>query len=450
MIQSSAAKIRQGIKHFKNDIHLNELLTGSLIAFILKIAGMVFSYIFILLVTRNFGAGAMGIFALSTTVLSVFSIPGKLGLDTALLRFIAEYSSQGRLNMVKGAYMKSMRLLIPFSLLLSVMLYFLSPYISKYVFHKEYLSVYFRIVSFALLPLVLININSQSLRALKKIKEFSFFQNISNFLFAGISLAFMLVFTKQQSSPVISYAIALLLGALLSQFLWKKNAGLKAVQRAGNIKLKDMLNVSLPMMLSSSMSFIMSWTAVIMLGMFSTDAEVGIFNVASRIAVFTSITLLAINSIAAPKFAEFYGKNDIKGLGKVARQSTRLIFWTSFPILLTIFLLPDFILGFFGKDFKTGTAALLILTIGQFVNAISGSVGFILQMTGKEKVFQNIILAAAALNIALNALLIPRYGINGAAFANMIALVFWNLSSVIFIKFSMNINTLYIPVLIRR
>jgi O-antigen/teichoic acid export membrane protein len=71
-------------------------------------------------------------------------------------------------------------------------------------------------------------------------------------------------------------------------------------------------------------------------------------------------------------------------------------------------------------------------------------------MTGKEKVFQNIILAATALNIALNAVLIPRYGINGAAVANMIALVFWNLSSVTYIKFSMNINTLYIPVLIRR
>jgi O-antigen/teichoic acid export membrane protein len=65
-------------------------------------------------------------------------------------------------------------------------------------------------------------------------------------------------------------------------------------------------------------------------------------------------------------------------------------------------------------------------------------------MTGKEKVFQNIILAATALNIALNAVLIPRYGINGAAVANMIALVFWNLSSVTYIKFSMNINTLYI------
>jgi O-antigen/teichoic acid export membrane protein len=263
-------------------------------------------------------------------------------------------------------------------------------------------------------------------------------------------LAVILVFTKQQSSPVISYAIALMLGALLSQILWKRNAGLEAVQHAGAIKLKDMLNVSLPMMLSSSMSFIMSWTAVIMLGMFSTDAEVGVFNVASKIAICTSITLVAINSIAAPKFAEFYGKNDIKGLGKVARQSTKLIFWTSLPILATIFLLPDFILGFFGKDFKAGSTALLILTIGQFVNAISGSVGFILQMTGKEKVFQNIILAATALNIALNALLIPRYGINGAAVANMIAISFWNLSSVIYIKFSMNINTLYIPVLIRR
>ena len=497
--QNSASRIRQGIDHIKNDLHLSELLTGSSIAFILKIAGMLFSYIFILLVTRNFGAGAMGIFALSTTVLSVFSILGRLGFDTALLRFIAEYSSQGRLDMVKGVYHKALKIVIPLSIFISFILFYLSPFIAKNIFHKEYLSLYFRIVSLAVLPMVLININSQALRALKKIKEFSFFQNISNFLFASISLAVMLVFARQQSAVIVSYVLALFSGAVLSHILWQKNARLamgrhcETLMPQGDakgdentphpnplpqgereqnnppplmgggegegeinafleqtIKLKDMLNVSLPMMLSGSMAFIMGWTATIMLGMFKSDMEVGIFNVAVKVAVFTSITLVAINSIAAPKFAEFYGKKDIEGLGKVARQSTKLIFWTSFPILLAIFLFPSFILGIFGTEFKAGIFALLILTVGQFVNAISGSVGFILQMTGKEKVFQNIMLAATALNIALNAVLIPRYGINGAAVANMVSMVFLNLSSVIYIKFSMNINTLYIPALIRR
>ena len=91
--------------------------------------------------------------------------------------------------------------------------------------------------------------------------------------------------------------------------------------------------------------------------------------------------------------------------------------------------------------------ALILLAFGQFVNSISGSVGYILQMTGKHKVFQNIILAATIINIVLNAVLIPVYGISGAAFASMVSLMFWNLTSVVYIRTNLNIMTLYIPLL---
>src|SRR4030042_4198274 len=78
------------------DIHLKELISGTTVALFLKIIGISFGYIFTLLITRNFGADTMGIFALCTTVLSMASILGRLGTDTALLRFLAEYSAQDR------------------------------------------------------------------------------------------------------------------------------------------------------------------------------------------------------------------------------------------------------------------------------------------------------------------------------------------------------------------
>ncbi len=192
----------------------------------------------------------------------------------------------------------------------------------------------------------------------------------------------------------------------------------------------------------------MQWTDTIMLGMFRTEKEVGIYNVALKLAALTSITLFAINTIAAPKFAEFWGRRDIKGLGRVAQQSTKLIFWTSFPILLSFWLFPSYILSVFGSEFKAGVIALMILTFGQFVNAISGSVGYILQMTEKQKIFQNIILIATVINIILNAILIPKFGINGAAFASMVSLVFWNLTSVFYIINKYKINTTCFPLIV--
>ncbi len=153
------------------------------------------------MITRNFGADTMGIFALCTTVLSIASILGRLGTDTALLRFVAEYTAQDRGDLVKEVYGKALKIVIPFSIIFTLILFFSSPFISKYIFHKEYLSNYFQITSLAILPFVLIFINSQSLRAIKKIGEYSFFQNISQFLFASIFLSsFANLFSKKFSS----------------------------------------------------------------------------------------------------------------------------------------------------------------------------------------------------------------------------------------------------------
>ena len=87
----------------------------------------------------------------------------------------------------------------------------------------------------------------------------------------------------------------------------------------------------------------------------------------------------------------------------------------------------------------------MILTIGQSVNAVSGSVGYILQMTGKEIVFQNIVTASVMLNIILNIILIPLFGITGAAVASAASMIFWNAVSAVYIVKSEKIITVYLP-----
>jgi len=184
-----------------------------------------------------------------------------------------------------------------------------------------------------------------------------------------------------------------------------------------------------------------------MLGIWRTEEEVGIYNVAVRLSMITSFTLTAINSIAAPKFAEFWGKGDLEGLKKVAQQSTKLIFWTSAPVLILYITFPEWFMGLFGKDFKEGALALVILSIGQFVNAACGSVGYILQMTRNEKIFMKIIGFSVLLNIILNYIFIPKHGLLGASFSSAMTLSIWNLISVIYIKLKYSFITFYIPTL---
>ena len=110
------------------------MLKGSSVALVFKVFGIAIGYIFILLVTRSFGAEAMGIVTLSFTILQISSVIGSLGFDSALLRFVAEYSSQNRPDLVKEVYVKAIEIIVPFSLFLSVFLF--SP-------HHIYLNTFF-------------------------------------------------------------------------------------------------------------------------------------------------------------------------------------------------------------------------------------------------------------------------------------------------------------------
>jgi len=195
-----------------------------------------------------------------------------------------------------------------------------------------------------------------------------------------------------------------------------------------------------------------------MIGNMMSATDVGIYGVAFKLSMFASITLMAINSIAAPKFAEMYGENNIEGLKKVAQQSTKMIFWSTLPLLIIFFLFPTFFLGIFGGEFKTGVNAFIILSVGMLISAFSGSVGNLLQMTGNQLVFMKILIVGAIINIGLNYLLIPTgnpldiqfpklgiYGINGAAVASMCSIIFWNLSMVLVVKKQFGFLTFYIP-----
>ena len=153
------------------------------------------------------------------------------------------------------------------------------------------------------------------------------------------------------------------------------------------------------MLFSGSFLMLMSWTDIIMLGIYETEESVAIYSVALRIAGLTSLTLVAVNTIAAPKFIEFYFQKNILGLEKIVKQSSKLIFLTSFPLLIVYFLFPKFIMGLFGSEFILGSSVLIIISIGQFINAASGSVGSIMQMTDNQKKFQNIIIISAIINI---------------------------------------------------
>ena len=438
--------MKNRIKKALKDKDFSELVKGGGISFFLRFGGLAVGYLLTLVIANLFGAKGLGDYVLAITVLRLFTLLAKLGLDTTSIRLIASFASQEKWTSIFHFRKQVVTILSFTSVVASLMMYFLSEPIADLINANDR---YIQLNAFFVMPMAFFMLHYQSLRGLKRIAEFSFFYRISQALFSVISIVIIYQFTTADEVPIYAYLVSVSIVSFLS-FLsfryWIKNRSFGKQSAEKEVRsYSDILKISIPLMFAQSVQFVMSWTDKLMLGSMSTLEEVGIYHIAFKLSMFASVALMSINSIASPKFAEMFANNDMIGLKKVVHQSTKMIFWTSVPLVITFFMFPEFLLGLFGKEFKVGVTAFIFLSCGKLFSSFSGSVGNILQMTGNQNILAKILLCAAILNIALNLYLIPKYGINGAALASMISIIVWNSGMILAVKKKLGFYTFYIP-----
>ena len=408
----------------------NEIYKGTVVAFTIKGISIGAGYLFSFLIAMYYGAKGMGIYSVSHTLILIFSIVSVLGFDAASIRFVSEDASISR---SRSIYLKILKIVVPLGLLMSTILFISSPFLSK-LFNEVNLLNAIKYISLGILPLSLLHINSESLRGMKNIKLYSILRFALIPLLASAILFIMNLYQSFDfTMPVISYVIAIYLTCFVSLFFWLKRIDIFNNNIESTISLRYLLNISLPMLLTTSMFYIIQWTDTIILGYYDTAYNIGIYNIALKMSMASSIILFSINSIVAPKYSQLFFDNKMDEFKSVVKFSSKLIFWLSIPIIAVIAYKAEFFLNIFGEEFKQGKYPLYILLVGQLFNVMCGSVGYILMMTDKQKILRNIIVCSAILNIILNIILIPLYGILGAATASTISMILWNFSALIYI-----------------
>ena len=234
---------------------------------------------------------------------------------------------------------------------------------------------------------------------------------------------------------IVSYGI---FGMILLANLLKEK---KILQK--KINYKYILNLSTPMMISSAFLFISNWTDVFMLGAMVSESELGIYNVAFKLGTLALIVIATVNTVLSPRVSELYTQNKIDQIKIEVQKATRMITYIAFPLVFILIVFRKFILSFFGSEFVNGELALAIIALGMLINAMSGSVAVVLNMTKHQKHLRNFTLFSVLINIILNFFLIQKYGILGAAIASLISNVFLNGLGVIFIKQKLGFYTFF-------
>jgi O-antigen/teichoic acid export membrane protein len=156
-----------------------------------------------------------------------------------------------------------------------------------------------------------------------------------------------------------------------------------------------------------------------LVGYYRPPSEVGIYQAASNIPVAVALVVNAVGAIFSPMTADLSQRSQLAVMQELYKVSTKWMLYVVIPpILIMCFAPAELLMVLFGASYVAGARVLVIMAVGQLLNAASGSVGVLLVMSGHQKITAALFAAMFALNLLLCALFIPRWGVTGAAWAN--------------------------------
>jgi O-antigen/teichoic acid export membrane protein len=426
-------KIKNKAIRLNKDGNLSELLKSSGFVLVFKVLGAISGYVFAFVVSK-YGADTYGIYELAFTALMILSVIVKWGLDGATVRFTQEYLVLGDKGKIRSLVSKSVFTIFISALVVGLLFFLLRKSLAE-AFDEPNLEKAYVWVAVGLLPFVLLQYYSEALRALKNIKAFSVFQ-VGSVLILASAIFILLkdIALSKGEIATLAFVISTAVFAFGAYLVFQKSFRIRVGDiPAEQIDFKSVLKVGVPLLISGSLFLVISWTDTLMIGYYKSSTDVGIYRIAFKVATLITFIQFAVNSIAAPTIASLYAEDDLTALRKYIKYIGVINAAFAIPITLFIIVFSEPLLNLFGAEYTSGMVLLPILAIGQLVNALAGPVMYILNMTGKEKLSQRIMIWMTGLNIILNVVLIPRYGIVGAAIATTISMVTWNVIAAFYV-----------------
>jgi O-antigen/teichoic acid export membrane protein len=358
---------------------------------------------------------------------NLLALPVTLGYATSLVRFIPSYRSDGRFALMRGLLRRATQQVTAAGVSGGALLILVTVSLGDSLTPE--LAATFYIAAFLLPLLALSRIRGAMLRGLRRVVIAAVPTDIIRpLMLLAVAGGFYLWGEGRLTAPwamTANLAGAVVAFAVGTVWLLRALPGEVRREPAG-YATAEWIWVSLPLLLNGALHLVMKQSDVLMLGALSSTADAGVYAATTRIGTLVLFGLTAVNSILAPMISELYTRGDMEGLRRTVTRGAWLGAAVAVPTLAALALLGVELLGLFGEGFTEGYTPLLILLVGYGANALAGSVGFLMTMTGHHLQALRILALSAGLNLALNALLIPLYGMAGAAVATAVSMVLWN------------------------
>jgi O-antigen/teichoic acid export membrane protein len=411
---------------------MKEILRGSFVIVLFKVLGAISLFSTYILIPRYYGVKMFGVFNLIFALMMIGSVVARIGLDTYLLRVISSLDNNKR--EISLFIKESFKIILIGSFMVILLIFLFIDTINSYLFKSMDAYYYLIGLMVIMVPYTIFNVLPEIFRALDDIKLYAFFRNFSQNFTIFFLILFNVVTTLMYDPIYTLYTSIIIITIMLiiSLYSFLKKQKINPFIR-GKYRNK-IIKHSYPMLLAASIMFLMGYIDSFMISYYLNEYQVGIYNACISLSLMITFIPTAIGGFISPKVSSAYTRNESLEVKKIFYNSLKIIILFTIPIFFVLLFYADFFLGLFGKEFEIATTTLLIVNVAFLSEALCGPVGFILNMTDNQHVFMKILSISLLINALFNALLIPLYGINGAAIAMMLSMFFWTIGSLVILK----------------
>jgi O-antigen/teichoic acid export membrane protein len=390
-----------------------------------NVAGLAVAGIALLVVqilsSRVLGPSGYGAVSVLTQAAFVASFATRAGMDMVVVREVAIGVGDGRSERTRAAVAHAAAIAGGVSVLAVLVLLAARGSI------EEWLSLPRSVGSWALpaaavsLPFIAItNVWLGATRGLR-IMSYTLFvfwagQNLTWILFSLLLWARWVT----PDASVAAYSLSWVWAAGAAAWAWRRESQRWPVEPPEPGWFGRVFRYAAPRAPAALFAQLLFWTDLFVVTRYVGDDAVGVYAAVLRIAQIMGLFLVSVNLIFAPFVADLHARGERDRLDDLFKNLTRWIVASTLPLLLVVVLATGETLALFGDDFSGGRTALLIVLVGQFVNAATGGGGLVLIMVGRTGWDLTVYGGSLVLNLSLAFALCPDHGIVGAAIANAV------------------------------
>lgn len=421
------------INSYLHKIKENPFIFQSLITLILRVFGVFILFGFTLFLTKNFSPKIVGQYDFVRSFLLVIGSVCLLGCDQSILYFRGQLKGLGKLSEIINIYKKMVGIIFSISILLFLIVLGIDEQFVNTFFSDQGVYEIFLKSSGILFFYALTTLNIEVFRALGNLYVAELFRNTIKYIPVIIG-AILLYYFYNETYLVDVFLFGFIILAILTTiliFYYFNKININGEKEG--FSYKEIISKSYPIAISGMALFLLISIDIMFLKKYRDDATVAFYALAVKLMTILSMIIVTVNITVSTKIAEYFSTKNNLEMCKILRNSSRLIFMLTLPVTILICMFSEDILGFFGGDYVAAREALLILMIGQGICSVFGCAAVYLNMTGRQHIFQVILVLTVLINFALNRVLIPEYGMTGAAISFVGSSFFWNFISAVIV-----------------